>query len=525
MKQAKKLLAFLLVAVLVISLGSLSAFALDDPANNDPAPAVTKGSITINNATVNETYKAYKILDATYSGDAVAYTTKSPALFKGSPFTVAENADANGNYAVWVESGKESEALEWVKENHSKFSTEILPTSGADDTGKATGAVVVFKELDFGYYYITSSLGTTITVDSAVPDATVIDKNQKTTNPDKQEQIADGTWVYEGSFAQYTGDTPTASVGDTVNYRVVGTFTQYQETEAITKLYFVDTMSDGLTANKDVAIKINGQTATGTVAYTQDDNGQWVTTIEIPTATVVTDETTGEKTITFLYNPNNTYEITYSATINDKAIVDGTEENTVELRFNENNEEHKIGEDKTEVKDYNITLTKQDANTKDKLAGAQFKLYAGKDTDGKGKDEVKLVLVPQVVADGATADPKYGTEESAVNNVYRPAKQGETPVDAIVTGKTGVIEIKGLKNGEYYFEETVAPKGYNKLQGLTEATTVTNANATITVDNNKGTELPSTGGIGTTIFYVVGGVLLVGAGVLLVTKKRAGGDN
>ena len=90
----------------------------------------------------------------------------------------------------------------------------------------------------------------------------------------------------------------------------------------------------------------------------------------------------------------------------------------------------------------------------------------------------------------------------------------------MVTGTTGIIEVRGLNNGSYYFEETKAPTSYNALTGRTEATTITDANATIAVDNNSGAELPSTGGIGTTIFYIVGVILVIGAGVVLVTRCR-----
>ena len=78
----------------------------------------------------------------------------------------------------------------------------------------------------------------------------------------------------------------------------------------------------------------------------------------------------------------------------------------------------------------------------------------------------------------------------------------------------------GLANGSYYFEETEAPEGFNKLTARTDATTITDANATIRVTNQSGTELPSTGGIGTTIFYIIGAILVIGAGVVLVTRRR-----
>ena len=95
----------------------------------------------------------------------------------------------------------------------------------------------------------------------------------------------------------------------------------------------------------------------------------------------------------------------------------------------------------------------------------------------------------------------------------------------MVTGITGVIVVQGLANGTYYFEETEAPEGFNKLTARTDATTINGDNGEIKVVNQSGTELPSTGGIGTTIFYVVGALLVVGAGVVLVTRRKVDGEN
>ena len=118
------------------------------------------------------------------------------------------------------------------------------------------------------------------------------------------------------------------------------------------------------------------------------------------------------------------------------------------------------------------------------------------------------------------------------NNVYRVAKTGETgTVTEITTDATGKFTIQGLDADTYYLTETAAPAGYNKLAG--PVTIVIGANGVVNgtteapqgvdevkVLNQSGTELPSTGGMGTTIFYVLGSVLVLAAVVLLVTKKR-----
>ena len=146
--------------------------------------------------------------------------------------------------------------------------------------------------------------------------------------------------------------------------------------------------------------------------------------------------------------------------------------------------------------------------TETALAGAKFTLSKNAD----GSNPIALV--------------------SKGNNVYRVAKTGETgTVTEITTDDTGKFTIKGLDADTYYLTETAAPAGYNKLagpvtivigeNGVVNGTTEASQGVDeVKVLNQSGTELPSTGGIGTTIFYVVGGILVVGAVVLLVTKKR-----
>ena len=195
----------------------------------------------------------------------------------------------------------------------------------------------------------------------------------------------------------------------------------------------------------------------------------------------------------------------------DSKIAD-PENNTFTLKYNDEGAQS----DTTEVVTYQIDLEKVDtSNAETKLAGAKFKLYDAK-TDG---NEIPVVLVPLDVAHPSTEDANYGNENSKVDNVYRHAKTGETGVE-MVTGATGKIIVQGLANGNYYFEETEAPKGFNKLTARTDATTIKDENATIKVYNESGAELPSTGGIGTTIFYIIGAILVIGAGVVLVTRRR-----
>ena len=480
----KKILSLVLALALVM-LCAGAALAADD------------GTITIENTTSGKSYELYKVFDATFSGNNVSYFYDgSNATFlanlqaNNSPFSLT--GPTNGLYNVIRKDNiTDTAVISFIKDNAANFGSAVKTENG-------NGGELAFTGLKYGYYFIKSEVGAVVTIDSALKDVTVIDKNQ-TTTLDKQEKIANGTWNYVDEDGHKVETTvPTANVGDTVSYQVTGKITRYIGEKKATKFTWVDTLSAGLTRVEDVAITIDGETPA--VAPTITYDGQKVK-LELPTV-----DTDGE----FLYGSEATYVITYTATINENAITRDEENNTVELDYtDENNTDHDVDEDETKVKDYQITLTKQDKSSKDKLAGAEFKLYDAA-TEG---NEIPVVLVTgEGMGDG--------TENATVNNVYRHAKEGETGVTMVV-GKTGIIEIKGLANGSYYFEETKAPGGYNKLTARTEATTINNADAAITVDNASGTELPSTGGIGTTIFYVLGGLLVVGAAIVLIARRKA----
>ena len=487
MKKMKKFFALLIAMVMVLGM-STSVFAAGD------------GSITIQNTVKGKDYTVYKVFDATYSGDKVAYTydgsnTTFLKALEGdsSPFTVTANTAKH--YNVALKDGKTpSDVSTFLKAQQANLGNAVKTETG-------DGKTKIINGLDYGYYYITTTTGTTVTIDSAIPSATVIDKNEVIPQPDKAEKVANGTWTEEPTNGN---ESTTGNIGDTVNYKVKGSFNRYQGEDLVTNITFTDTMSEGLTPNKDVVIKINGNEVNVTPTYSNNDR-TW--TAEITTATVADDGT-----ITFNYDTPSTYEITYSAVINENAKIADPENNTFTLKYNDND----AMKDTTEVVTYQIDLEKVDtSNAETKLAGAKFKLYDQK-TDGK---EIPVVLVPLNVAHPTTTDINYGKENSKVDNVYRHAKTGETGVE-IVTGATGKIIVQGLANGNYYFEETEAPKGFNKLTARTDATTIKNKNASIKVLNESGAELPSTGGIGTTIFYVVGAILVIGAGVVLVTRRR-----
>lgn len=481
MKGIKKILTGIIAGAMALSMVFSAGNALD-------VKAAGNGSITVSNTTKDESYALYKVFDATYEGDKVAYTYDgSNSAFLAalqastSPFTVSEY---NGVYSVVrKENTADDDVINFVKDNAANFGSALQTLDG-------NGGEIKFEGLGYGYYYITSTLGVAVTIDSATPNATVIDKNQETT-VDKQESVDEVNWLYVGK-GKTEDPVPTQMVGMKVNYKVTGTVTQYIGKDQVTFLLFTDTLSEGLTANGDVVVTVDGTKVDAEVNY----NGQ-TTTIKLVTV---------DANLKPLYPSNAQYEITYSATVNEKA-VDMVQNNEVKLTDNNGNE---IGKDRTDVVNYNIFLVKKDAKDGKVLAGAEFKLFPTE----TGKVEIPVVLVSGT-----------GDATSTENNVYRVATadeitKGET-VDTMVTGTTGVIEVKGFANGTYYFEETKAPAGYNRLEGRTPATVNGKNTAEIPVLNNSGSLLPSTGGIGTTIFYILGGILIVAGIAYFIVRRKA----
>ena len=241
-------------------------------------------------------------------------------------------------------------------------------------------------------------------------------------------------------------------------------------------------------------------------------------------STGLTDDCTFEVRFTQAFcdtlKANDQIVISYTATLNEKAVIAGDgNPNTSKLSYGDKGDASHTPSGTTPPSttttytwDVDVFKYTMNGETETALAGAKFTLSKNDD----GSDPIALV--------------------SEGNNVYRVAKTRETgTVTEITTDTTGRFTIKGLDADTYYLTETAAPAGYNKLAG--PVTIVIGANGVVNatteapqgvkevkVLNQTGTELPSTGGMGTTLFYVLGGVLVVGAVVLLITKKRMGAE-
>ncbi|NLA86641.1 MAG: LPXTG cell wall anchor domain-containing protein, partial [Clostridiales bacterium] len=201
--------------------------------------------------------------------------------------------------------------------------------------------------------------------------------------------------------------------------------------------------------------------------------------------------------------------VTYTATTNGNAIS-GTDKNEAVLKYGGSS----TTTETVTVLNYEVDIIKVDENEVD-LDGAEFKLYGSED----GTDEIRLIYVTDING-----------------NYYRPATIEELEDNATVFSdiKAGTARIKGLGNGTYWLKETVAPKGYNALTTRVEVE-IDGANRVLVqgeegltggiwIVNETGIVLPSTGGMGTVLFTVIGLAIIAGAGVVLfINRKRVFG--
>lgn len=480
MKLTNKLAGILLALAMVLGIAAI-AFAEGET-----------GSITIYDAAVGQTYTIYQILDLeSYNNEARAYAYKATTAWNTFINSVAikgiyVEVDAQG-YVTWK---GDADAAAFAKLAQKYAKDNRIANQGSVTANTTT---VSFNGLDLGYYLVDTTLGTLCSLDTTNPDVVMEEKNEVPTNVKTVEEDSTGNY----------GEKNDADIGQTVNFK--STITAQPGAE---NYVFHDSMSAGLTYTGDAKIYTDEAmtqelaTANYTVNATPDDSDTFDITFEQDYLNTIT-------AVTKLY-------VKYSATLNASAKV-GIEGNRNEskLSYGEINQETgKPGsttppsETKTYTWDVDVFKYTMNGETEKALAGATFTLSKNAD----GSNPIALV--------------------SEGNNVYRVEKTNETDtVTEITTDATGKFTIKGLDADTYYLTETAAPAGYNKLaapvtivigeNGVVNGTTEAPQGVDeVKVLNQSGTELPSTGGIGTTIFYIVGGVLVVGAVVLLVTKKR-----
>lgn len=487
MKLIKKIAAIMFAFIMVVSM-SCNVKA------DDTTTATEKGTITINKAIDGQTYTIYKLLDlesyvpetATQTG---LYSYKPAAEWK-SFFETAEakkyiTVDKNG-YANWVKGA-----------NQAEFAQEALDYATANNisnkgTKPASNNTVKFEHLDLGYYLVDSSVGSLCVLNTTNPDLTIAEKNGVPSVEKGVSNTQNGTY----------GTSNNASIGDTVNFKTTITAQPGAQNYVLH-----DKMTDGLTFNNKVEVK-KGESPVATSDYTLKTSG-------------FTDDCTFE--IEFKQNfcdtliANDIITVTYSATLNENAVIAGEgNKNETWLKYGDSQSTQPVT---TNTKTFEMNVfkfyeDKNNSNAEKGLAGAIFKLTKG----SQDAENIGFVKTSNV---------------TATDDVYRVAKKDETgTVTTITSPKSGKFTIQGLGAGTYYLTETKQLDGYNKLSGPVTVVIdkdgkvkVKNGDAydevtQVKVENKSGTVLPSTGGAGTTMIYLIGGALVLGSGVVLATKRR-----
>lgn len=487
MKKIKKLASVCLALIMALAL-AVPAFA-----------AGTNGSITISNPVDGQTYKAYLMFELeSYNTETGAYSYKITNDWREFVTTGAgkDYFSIDAQDYVTLKTGV-------TVENNSTTAAAIAKAAVAYAASKnLTPAATLSKNdsytangLTLGYYVVDSSLGALCGLTTTKPNATINEKNEVPV-PEKT--------VKEDSTGNY-GESNTAQIGDTVEFKTV-----IHAKKGAQNYKLHDQMEAGLTLNQDsITVKVGETALTKGTDYTVAFN--------VPCKDKNDDAATCDFEITFsndylaTITADTDIVVTYTAVLNENAeIADATNDNDTVLDYGDDSRSEW---DKTTTKTFMFDIIKTDSSLK-VLNGAKFELYDAQTAGNK----IDLVKVSDGVYRVATA-----TEKSA---------EGFT--SAVI--EAGKATVKGLDaDTTYWLEETEAPAGYNKLAARV-AVAIENSNLTTTMEgdtwaegnggvqitNNTGAELPSTGGIGTTIFYVLGAVLVVGAGVVLVTKKRMG---
>lgn len=500
MKLMKRILAIVCTFVMIISMAT-GVNAVND--SSTTAATTETGKITINNAIAGEKYKAYKILTLdSYSETAKAYSYKK----------------TNDQWAKFI-----NERSDFFKTNENGYVTFI----GTDDAGAAarriaiyaigfakknnvdatktvdaTSTSVVFDKLDLGYYVIESTSGTACAIATTNPNVTVDNKHS---NPYVNKVIETGGKKFDNSKKN------SVNLGETVTYK-----TTIHVKPGAKNYVLHDKMNSHL--HFQCVQEVSGNDNRTFYANKNDGSSDYIVTPD------VFNGTEGPKEgctfhVEFTNKFYDTYQeeidrgelteiyVTYVVAVKDDALINESMKNTTWLTYGENNT--KTDQSETDTYTYGIPVFKYTGNDAG-LAGAKFIL--SRKLDATENDALKF-------------DPNVPSYRYTIN---QETGNGTTTLESPDGGR---FTIEGLEAGIYYLKETEAPKGYNKIQKsimieiLEDGKIKVDGNpitGDVRVQNNTGSLLPSTGGMGTTLIYVVGSILVLASGIVLFSKRKEG---
>ena len=494
MKTIKRSIALVLAMILTLAM-SVTVFAAPNADQNT-------FSLTLNKAVKGHTYEAYQILSGDLSADKATL----------SNIKWGEGIKAEGQTALGGDAARYAKKLADMGNNSKelKEQAQIIGANLASASGSVTvtdpDAKNVISNLKPGYYLIKdkddSLQGQESYTEFILHVTDDVDANVKADVPSVEKKVKDTN----DTTGETTGwqDSADYDIGDDVPFQLTATLANNIESYKTYSLKFNDTLSKGLDYNNDAVIKLGDKDVTSYFTPSYD-------------ATAKTLTFTCDDIVAFGAKNSDKIVVEYTAKLNENAVIGAAgNPNTVYLDFSNNpnnggeGDRGKTPEDKVIVFTYKLTVNKVDKENKP-LTGAEFSLFK----KVNGKDE--LVEVKKILS---------------------------TNAEGTVFGFTG------LDDGTYVLRETKTPDGYNSIEDQTftisakhdensddpKLTALTGdvASGSIInlgvmlekgelstdVVNNKGSVLPSTGGAGRVAIYVIGAILVIGGGIVLVTKKR-----
>ena len=566
MKKARKLTAVLLSLVMLLALVI-------------PASAAENYSITIHNDKTGHIYEAYQIFAGTVSSDAATDgETEGPMLggitwgrgVDGAALLTALQAANAGKYGECTTAAEVAKALGAegaTAEDAAAFAdiaAKHLTETVAGTADEPVGGNYVIEGLDAGYYLVKDSLQAgdnqtgQVLSDYIVQVLGNVTMDPKDSDiPTLEKKVAERSkYQMDDGYGMYYNDVADWNIGDSVPFKLIASIPNNIESYDEYKFVFHDTLSNAFTLERDsIKVFVAEATAATVEQYKPQDANLYQVAVDGQSFTLTIPDI---NQLDAHGNPANYVIITYSATLNQNAEIglDGNE-NTAYLEFSNDPNGDGLGrtaEDTVIVFTYELAGTKVDGETQAALKNAQFvllnraKTEAAMVVDGKVKGWVK---VDTDAAAGDVQMPETYEEWFTLNQQHNGL--------ILTSAENGLFNIAGLDDGTYYLREIQAPAGYNLLeedvklvitadtangqdwagepdQALTALNISVNDGAAqngvldtgivnVTVENNQGATLPETGGMGTTLFYIIGGLLVVGAGILLVVRIRMRSHN
>lgn len=467
-------------------------------------------TITINNSISGHVYEAYQIFTGDLSGSTLSNIQWGSGITEAGQ-TALGDAKTNAENLKTV-----SDANDFAKKVENYLTDTPIGSANTVTNGK-----YVIEGLSAGYYLIKDKDDSTIDAYTSYILKIIgnVEVKPKSAVPSIDKQVQDQTNDAEDGATNGWGETADHAINESFQFKLIATLPADENFKYYSayKVVFYDTMSSGITFESIASVKIGDDEISETdytyTATSGQEGGNWTLTIG-NIKNHVTDLGSG-----------TTIEVIYNAHLNERASVNKesgqtNNKNTVKLQYSNNPNGNGLGEtteDTVWVFTYEVDNTKVDGSTVGEdgknvpLGGAGFKLYAS------NGDEIGLIFDDSISA-------------------YRPIKGEEESEEMHSNSTTGKFDIKGLDAGTYTLKETTTPSGYNTCAdkeiiisathienaNVLSATTTLSANSTMdnTIENNKGSTLPGTGGIGTYVFYGAGAILVMSAAAYFVTKRR-----